>query len=173
LEAARGVFKADSVFFIDKLHREYYSYDFASMSKEFNVDLNFNIIQSLVLGNLPVKKRGKNKYIKRENDYYLLHQEDGKVFIDNYIGEQNRKLKKLQLGTGDNANNKLTMTFGDFQSINEKIFPFESLIKLDYQNKQDNQFYETLIELKHKKVEFPQTSPGFPFSIPKNYSKKQ
>jgi hypothetical protein len=172
LEAVRGIIRADSVYVIDKLHREFYAYNFNALSQEFNVDLNFSVLQSLVLGNLPVKKRGKNKYIKRENDYYLLHQEDGKVFIDNYIGDQNRKLRKLQLSTGSNANNKLTMTFGDFQAINEKMFPFESLIKVDYQNKEDQKFYETLIELKHKKVEFPVVSPGFPFVIPKNYTKK-
>ncbi len=172
IEAVRGVINQDSLFAIDKLHREYYKFDFATLSTNFNFDLNFNILQSLVLGNLPLKKKGQNKFVKRENDYYLLHQEDGKVMIDNYIGDENRKLKKLQLTKDEEAKNKLTMTFNDFQKINEHIFPYESLITVDYQSKKDNLFYETLIELKHKKVEFSFAPLSFPFTIPANYSPK-
>lgn len=173
IEAVRGVITKDSLFAIDKLHREFVKFDFLSLSNNFNFDLNFDIMQSLVLGNLPVKKKGKNKYVKRENDYYLLHQQDGKVLIDNYIGDQNRKLKKLQLSKAEQAQNKLTMTFDDFQKINEHVFPYESLITVGYQSEKDNKFYETLIELKHKKVEFSQTPLSFPFSIPNNYSPKK
>ncbi len=154
------------------MHREYYKFDFQALSTSFNFDINFDILQSLVLGNLPLKKRGKNKFVVRENDYYLLHQEDGKVLIDNYIGDENRKLKKLQLTKDQDAQNKLTMTFNDFQKINEHIFPYESLITVDYQSQKDQKFYETLIELKHKKVEFTKEKLSFPFTIPSNYSPK-
>jgi hypothetical protein len=173
LEAVRGIITQDSLIAIDKLHREYYKYDFASLSQNFNFDLNYQLLQSLVLGNLPIKKRGNNKYVRRENDYFLLHQDDGKVLIDNYIGENNRKLKKLQVTKGDAAENRLTMTFDDFQTINEHIFPHESLVTVGYKSKRDNQLYETLIELKHKKVEFSQNPLNFPFVIPKNYQPKQ
>jgi Domain of unknown function (DUF4292) len=172
IEAVRGIISQDSILAIDKLHREYYKFDFQTLSANFNFDLNYDIIQSLVLGNMPIKKKGKTKYVKRENDYYLLHQADGKVLIDNYIGEHNRKLKKLQLTKEEQAENKLTMTFDDFQKINEHVFPYESLITVDYKSQKDQKFYETLIELKHKKVEFSTQSIGFPFSIPKNYTPK-
>ncbi len=172
IEAVRGIINQDSLFAIDKLHREYYKFDFKALSTSFNFDVNFDILQSLVLGNLPLKKRGKNKFVVRENDYYLLHQEDGKVLIDNYIGDENRKLKKLQLTKDQDAQNKLTMTFNDFQKINEHIFPYESLITVDYQSQKDQKFYETLIELKHKKVEFTKEQLSFPFTIPSNYSPK-
>jgi hypothetical protein len=173
IEAVRGIITQDSLFAIDKLHREYVKFDFLTLSNNFNFDLNFEIMQSLVLGNLPIKKKGKNKFVKRENDYYLLHQQDGKVLIDNYIGDGNRKLKKLELTKTEEAQNKLTMTFDDFQKINEHVFPYESLITVGYQSEKDKKFYETLIELKHKKVEFTQTPLGFPFSIPSNYSPKK
>jgi Domain of unknown function (DUF4292) len=173
IEAVRGIITQDSLMAIDKLHREFVKFDFLTLSNNFNFDLNFDIMQSLVLGNLPIKKKGKNKFVKRENDYYLLHQQDGKVLIDNYIGDQNRKLKKLELTKSEEAQNKLTMTFDDFQKINEHVFPYESLITVGYQSEKDQKFYETLIELKHKKVEFTQTALGFPFSIPSNYSPKK
>ncbi len=172
IEAVRGIITKDSLLAIDKLHREYYKFDFANLSQSFNFDLNFNILQSLVLGNLPMKKRGKNKYVKKENDYYLLHQEDGKVQIDNYIGDQNRKLKKLQLTKDELSQNKMTMTFDDFQKIQDHVFPYESLITVGYQSDKDQKYYETLIELKHKKVEFTENPLSFPFSIPANYTPK-
>ena len=172
IEAVRGIITKDSLFAIDKLHREYYKFDFASLSQRFNFDLSYNVLQSLVLGNMPLKKRGKNKFVKKENDYYLLHQEEGKVMIDNYIGDQNRKLKKLQLTNNDQSENKLVMTFNDFQMINNHVFPYESLITLGYQSVKDQKFYETLVELKHKKVEFSDVPFSFPFSVPANYSPK-
>jgi hypothetical protein len=173
LEAVRGIISQDSIMAIDKLHREYYKFDFETLSQTFNFDLSFDLLQSLVLGNLPLKKRGKNKFVKKENDYYLLQQEDGKVLIDNYIGQSNRKLRKLQVSKGEDTQNKLTMTFGDFQAINEHVFPYESLLTVDYKKAKDDKQYETLVELKHKKVEFSNSPLNFPFTIPANYSAKK
>lgn len=173
IEAVRGIITKDSIMAIDKLHREYYKFDFVTISERFNFEMNFQIMQSLVLGNLPLKKRGKNKFVKKENDYFLIRQEEGEVQLDNYIGESNRKLKKLQVTTSKNIESKMQMNFNDFQMIQNHIFPFESLITVDYKSKKDNNKYETIVELKHKKVEFDVPNLTFPFVISPNYTLKK
>lgn len=170
IEAVRGLITRDSVRIMDKLHRIYSVYDFPTLSKQFNFDMNFDLLQALVVGNLPLPKRPAQK-IKNERDYLLLRQSEGKVLVENYIGEQDRKLKKLML-TEQPTNNTLRLDYEDFTSLNNFLFPYTSLVTLDYKSKTDGQFYQTLLRIKHNKVEMVDKNPGFPFTIPANYQRR-
>ena len=170
IEAVRGMITRDSITIIDKIHREYSVYDFPTLSKQFNFDMNFDLLQALIVGNLPLPKRPAQK-IKNERDYLLLRQSNGKVMVENYIGEQDHKLKKLML-TEQPTKNTLRLDYEDFTSLNNFLFPYTSLVTLDYQSKSDGQFYQTLLRIKHNKVEMVDKSPGFPFTIPAGYQRR-
>ncbi|WP_332369700.1 DUF4292 domain-containing protein [Spirosoma telluris] len=170
IEAVRGLITHDSITIIDKIHREYTVYDFPTLSKQFNFQMNFQLLQALIVGNLPLPKRPAQK-IKNERDYLLLRQSEGKVLVENYIGEQDRKLKKLMV-TEQPTKNTLRLDYEDFTSLNNFLFPYTSLVTLDYQSKTDGQFYQTLLRIKHNKVELVEKSPGFPFTIPANYQRR-
>ena len=170
IEAVRGLITRDSITIIDKIHREYTVYDFPTVSKQFNFEMNFELLQALIVGNLPLPKRPAQK-IKNERDYLLLRQSEGKVLVENYIGEQDRKLKKLML-TEQPTKNTLRLDYEDFTSLNNFLFPYTSLVTLDYKSKSDGQFYQTLLRIKHNKVELVDKNPGFPFTIPANYKRR-
>jgi len=170
IEAVRGLITRDSITIIDKIHREYSVYDFPMLSKQFNFDMNFELLQALIVGNLPLPKRPAQK-IKNERDYLLLRQSEGKVLVENYIGEQDRKLKKLML-TEQPTKNTLRLDYADFSSLNNFLFPYTSLVTVDYKSKADGQFYQTLLQIKHNKVELVDKNPGFPFSIPATYTRR-
>lgn len=170
IEAVRGMITRDSITIVDKIHREYSVYDFPTLSKQFNFDMNFDLLQALIVGNLPLPKRPAQK-IKNERDYLLLRQSNGKVMVENYIGEQDHKLKKLML-TEQPTKNTLRLDYDDFTSLNNFLFPYTSLVTLDYQSKSDGQFYQTLLRIKHNKVEMVDKSPGFPFTIPAGYQRR-
>ena len=170
IEAVRGMITRDSVRIMDKLHRQYSAYDFPTLSKQFNFDMNFDLLQALIVGNLPLPKRPAQK-IKNERDYLLLRQSEGKVMVENYIGEQDRKLKKLML-TEQPTKNTLRLDYDDFTSLNNFLFPYTSLVTLDYKSKTDGQFYQTLLRIKHNKVEMVDKNPGFPFTVPANYQRR-
>ena len=170
IEAVRGLITHDSITIIDKIHREYTVYDFPTLSKQFNFEMNFQLLQALIVGNLPLPKRPAQK-IKNERDYLLLRQSEGKVLVENYIGEQDRKLKKLMV-TEQPTKNTLRLDYEDFASLNNFLFPYTSLVTLDYQSKADGQFYQTLLRIKHNKVELVEKNPGFPFTIPTNYQRR-
>lgn len=169
IEVARGLISRDSIIIADKFHKEYYSYDFERLSKQFNFELSFNLIQSVIIGNLPIPKEPGERF-KKEKDFLLLHQKKEKVLVDNYIGEDH-KLKKLQ-AIEQPTKNSLTLDYEDFQSLNNFLFPYASLVTLDIQSSKNKEFYQTVIRLKHSKVELKDENPGFPFSIPKGYKKK-
>ncbi|GAB3541420.1 DUF4292 domain-containing protein [Spirosoma fluminis] len=171
IEAVRGLITRDSIVIIDKIHKEYSVYDFPTLSRQFNFNMNFELLQALIVGNLPLPKRPAQK-IKNERDYLLLRQSEGKVLVENYIGEQDRKLKKLMV-TEQPTKNTLRLDYEDFTSLNNFLFPYTSLVTLDYKSKTDGQFYQTLLRIKHSKVELVDKSPGFPFTIPSTYQRRQ
>ena len=170
IEAVRGLITRDSITIIDKIHREYSVYDFPALSKQFNFDMNFDLLQALIVGNLPLPKRPAQK-IKNERDYLLLRQSEGKVLVENYIGEQDRKLKKLMV-TEQPTKNTLRLDYEDFTSLSNFLFPYTSLVTVDYKSQTDGQFYQTLLRIKHNKVELVDKNPGFPFTIPSNYTRR-
>ena len=170
IEAVRGLITRDSIVILDKIHREYAVYDYATLSKQFNFAMNFDLLQALIVGNLPLPKRPAQK-VKNERDYLLLRQSEGKVLVENYIGEEDRKLKKLMV-TEQPTKNTLRLDYEDFSSLNNFLFPYTSLVTLDYQSKTDGQFYQTLLRIKHNKVELVDKNPGFPFTIPASYDRR-
>ncbi|MFD2935771.1 DUF4292 domain-containing protein [Spirosoma flavum] len=170
IEAVRGLITRDSITIIDKIHREYSVYDFPALSKQFNFDMNFDLLQALIVGNLPLPKRPAQK-IKNERDYLLLRQSEGKVLVENYIGEQDRKLKKLMV-TEQPTKNTLRLDYDNFTSLSNFLFPYTSLVTVDYKSQTDGQFYQTLLRIKHNKVELVDKNPGFPFTIPSTYTRR-
>ena len=170
IEAVRGLITRDSITIVDKIHREYSVYDFPTLSRQFNFNLSFELLQALIVGNLPLPKQPAQK-IKNERDYLLLRQSEGKVLVENYIGEEDRKLKKLMV-TEQPTKNTLRLDYEDFTTLNSFLFPYTSLITLDYQSKSDGQFYQTLLRIKHSKVELVDKNPGFPFTIPASYQRR-
>ncbi|HEV7351277.1 DUF4292 domain-containing protein [Telluribacter sp.] len=169
-EVARGIITPDSIIFQDKFHKEYFVYDYQQLSRQFNFELSFPLLQSLILGNLPLPREPDQK-IRREKDYLLLRQKEGRIMIDNYIGEKNRKLRRLQ-AVEQPSRNSLTLDYEDFKELSNYLFPYTSLITLDVQSPQDQQYYQTVIRIKHSKVELTDTPPGFPFTIPASYKRK-
>lgn len=170
IEVVRGLITRDSIQIIDRHNKAYYQYDFASLSQKFNFQLSFDLIQSILVGNMPIPKKPGEKF-KKENDYFMLRQNEGKISLENYIGEQNRRLKKL-LVTEQPSKNSLTLNYEDFTHLNNYLFPYTSLIQLDYESKQDQQRYQTVFRIKHQKVELSEKTLTFPFSIPAKYDKK-
>ena len=165
---AAGLFDKNMVKLYDKFHGEYNEYTYTDFAEKFNFNVNYDILQSLIVGNRPFKKN-KSRVV-RENEYYLLKQEQDRVLIDNYIGE-NKKLKKLLL-TQEDTNNKLTLDFDDFTMLNQYLFPNSSLITVDYKSNEDQKMYQTVVNIKHTKVELLDTPLEFPFKVPEKFLKK-
>jgi hypothetical protein len=161
---AKSLITKDSVKFVDDFNKRYYLFSFADLSQQFGFKLSYDIVQSLIVGNKPFKKKGKTS---RENNIFLLKQNDGRVQIDNYIGED-KKLKRI-LFSDQPTKSTLDMSFEDFQALNNYLFPYSSQIEVSNQNNGND---KTLVQLKHTKVELLVEPLEFPFSIPLKYERK-
>jgi hypothetical protein len=168
LEGARGIITKDSVIFLDRLHRTYYKYDFTSLSKQFNFNINYELVQSILIGNMPIKKREIDEVSKQES-VFLIKQKEGFVQIENVIAEANLKLQKVN-ASDETGDSKMGIDYANFLTLSEFIFPQEIRAKIDA--KKDGKLLQTSINLQHNKIEVLDQSPGFTFSIPKSYVPK-
>lgn len=168
LEGGRGIITRDSVIFLDRLHRTYYKYDFASLSKQFNFNLNYDLVQSILIGNMPIKKREIDEVSKQEGSF-VIKQKEGFVQIENIIAEATLKLQKVN-ASDETGDSRMEIDYANFLTISELLFPQEIRAKIDA--KKDGKVLQTLINLQHNKIEVLDQSPGFAFSIPKSYLPK-
>ena len=168
LEGARGIITKDSVILLDRLRRTYYKYDFASLSKQFNFNINYDLVQSILIGNMPIKKRETDEVSKQES-IFVIKQKEGFVQIENVIAEANLKLQKVN-ASDETGDSKMGIDYANFLIISELIFPQEIRAKIDA--KKDGKLLQTSINLQHNKIEVLDQSPGFAFSIPKSYVPK-
>ncbi|GAB3508839.1 DUF4292 domain-containing protein [Emticicia fontis] len=168
LEVARGLITKDSIIFLDRLHRNYYKYDFATLSRQFNFNLSYDLVQSILIGNMPIKKREEDDITKQEGSF-VIRQKENNVQIENFIAEPNLKLQKL-MAADTTGTSKMQIDYSNFQSINNFLFPQAIIAKIDAAK--DDKTNQTLINLQHNRIEFLDESPGFSFSIPKGYSPK-
>ncbi|PLK42518.1 DUF4292 domain-containing protein [Emticicia sp. TH156] len=166
LEVARGIITQDSVIFIDRLHRTYYKYDFASLSRRFKFNLNYNLVQSILIGNMPLLKRETDDITRQDGNFVIRQLENG-IAIENFIAESNLKLLKLTAAESTSGN-RMQIDYSNFLEINNFLFPQEIITKID--TPKDDKTTQTFINLQHNRVEFLNESPGFSFSIPRGYS---
>jgi hypothetical protein len=72
IEAARLLITQDSVFFMDRIHSQYYKGSFEFISEYFNADVSFKILQGLLLGNTLDLGEEEQVKISTDNEYFLL-----------------------------------------------------------------------------------------------------
>jgi hypothetical protein len=169
-EVARGLITPDSIVFMDKFHKQYFVFTYEQLSRRYNFELSFQLLQSVIVGNLPFPVRPEDRFTK-EDPFFVVNQEKGRIGVNNYVAQDNLKLTKLlALETG--TDNTFALEYSDFRAINDLLFPFTSMVTLHVKSLQDGKTADTKIMLKHAKVEVQTQSPGFPFSVPSGYTRK-
>ena len=164
IEAARVSINPDSIFLLDRLNRKYYKVSFKELSENFDFDLNFNMIQSLLVGNLPIKIDSIDIY-KKLADFNSISQKRNEVEIENRFDLEKSKLFYIN-ATDKKTNTKLNIDYKSFINEDNKLVP--TIISLLISGKN-----EAKIEFEHSKFDFLDRNIRFPFNIPKGYSQEK
>ena len=74
IEMARVLITKDSVLFMDRIHNKYFVGDFAFINKTFDVDMDYSMLEALLVGNsLEFEKDEKIRTsIDRKKDFYFI-----------------------------------------------------------------------------------------------------
>lgn len=171
IEGARGLITQDSIFLLDRLNNQLQVFDYQSLSKKFNIPISFSLLQSAILGNVPVNENPDLKIrVTKEKDLFLLRQNQDSVVISNYISQEDLKLKKIVV-IEKKTNNSLNLEYSDFSALNSFLFPYSSLVTLDYQSAEGTA--RTVVTIQHTKAEISDKDIRFPFVVPPKYERKR
>lgn len=168
VQGGRALINRDSITIINNVKNEYFVFDYKELSKKFNLEINYDIIQSAMLGNLLLPRMDSDT-IERKTASYLLNQQLGTVDVLNYISATTMKIQKVELKE-TNTHNSLVINYANFQPLDTKLFPYDGTISLFY--KAPAGLLNTTIIFEYNKVEVGDKELRFPFNIPKKYDRR-
>lgn len=168
LQGGRALINRDSITVMNNVKNEYFVFDYKELSKKFKFEINYDVIQAAMLGNL-LMKRTPGDTVERKTASYLLNQQSGTVDVLNYISASTMKIQKVELKE-NNTHNSLVINYANFQPLDTKQFPYDGTISLFY--KAAAGLLNTTIIFEYSKVEVGDKELRFPFNIPKKYDRR-
>ena len=174
IEVARVMVTPDSVKFVDRINKRYAVTDFNFLNKLFDINVDFEILQGIITGNLFSYKKNKFNSVYTEEGQYILSTlskrklkrslediDPSKPIVqDVWVSDSNYRISKLSV-EDQKLSKSLVVTYKDHQPTDGGLFPYKSttVVKADK---------ELTIDIEYKKL----TLNGdleFPFSIPDSY----
>lgn len=178
LEAARFLITPDSAKMINRLNSTYFIGSFDYVSKLFNVDFDFDILQSLIVGNdfsyydndifkamvdgrqyklSTIGRRKLKKYVRNESEEQLV------LIQDIWLDPLTFKIVRVSMKEVKNENRKFEASYSQFDQAEEQRFPFSLHCEITDAKRiaVDIQFTKVLIN----------QGGALNFKIPSNYTR--
>ena len=165
VQGVRGIITRDSVKILNKVEKKYFTYDFKEVSKEFQFPIDFELIQAILVGDMPKPIEDGND-AKSVGKKYIVKQNIDNFYITNYINKENMKLEEVNV-TEKETDNSLKLLYKDFGTINEQGVPYSIFAALIHHNEFGE--LETQLTIDHIKLEASDKPIKFPFTVPKKY----
>ncbi|SFB83844.1 protein of unknown function [Flexibacter flexilis DSM 6793] len=163
IEFLRCRFTPDSALIADHYNHTFYTWGYAALSKELGVTVSYDLLQALVVGNLPQPHTQSDSIA---NDSTVFQPVNDDVFWKNIIA--NTRPKHLLLS--DTARkSELSVALSSWQTTPQNVnFALQKNIHLQYQT-QSLDTDHTYLQLEHTRLEWPSQCPEFPFKAYPNY----
>ena len=165
IEATRVMITKDTAIVINRMDKEYYIFNFDEISRYFDFKIDYDLIQSIILGNLarPIDESTK---IAKENNYVLIKQKSGPLDLQSYVLADNKKIETVLINERATSN-FLTLKYDEFKETGGYLFPNVCQVNLTYKAKKGP--VVTSINLEHRRAEISDKPLKFPFNIPDKY----
>lgn len=176
IEAARILLSDDSVKFINRLNKTYFTGEYNLIDSLLNTTLDYSILEAMILGNelteydinkfrasidgglyrITIQERRKiRKYLK-------TNEISSKVLVQNiWLNPDNFKINKVELKELGDDNRKLEVIYMDYQEVDGILLPEEVQINISASTPID-------INIRFGKTEINEPL-RFPFAIPRKY----
>jgi len=168
VQGGKALINKDSITIVSTVDKEYYVFDYPELSRRFNFKIDFQVIQSAMLGNL-IMSKGPTDEINVEEKYNRLNQKQGSINIRNLINKESKKLELVELSE-TSTGNMIRLDYSDFQPVGDKLFPFKGVIELLYKTQKG--VVNNTIVFEYSKAEVGDKELRFPFNIPKRYDRR-
>ncbi len=168
VQGGKALINRDSITIVSTVDKEYYAYSYRDLSKRFNFNVDYGVVQAAMLGNL-IMPRTEGDQIVEEPDFNMLTQHQGTIQIKNFINRNTKKLEKLEL-TESTSSNSIRIDYSNFQPLGDKSFPYTGTITVQY--KTASGIINNTITFEYNKAEVGDKELRFPFNIPKRYERR-
>ena len=160
-EVARALITPDSIKIINRLESQYIRKPFSYIYTFTNKQVNFNTLQSILTGNATGEFLTEKSDIKQQNGVWLVSGNNENL---DYKLLFNTLFKVAETNLNDSKNGQaLKVTYGDYQKLNESLFPGKLQINTLSGAKKIN------IDLEFTKID-GNLPVDFPFTVPKRFT---
>ncbi len=166
IEGMRFLITKDSIFGINRLTKDTYIYSIKHFKETFNIDIDFNTFQSIIVGNMPMRPEKGDKLIE-ESKYSILKRNKETYDLEAYLNIETHKLEKM-ITVQKPLANTLNIIYTDFKPLVQFLFPYKTSVALKYLNNQGLMYNSIYLEF--NKVELDEKELKFPFKIPKRFN---
>lgn len=161
IEAARFKITQDSVYFMNRIHKEYVATDFTFLSNRFQVDINFDVFQAIFLGNY---QSTGNEKVMDVGQMHHIQQLRTDLILDYFINRKNLKLEQF-LVQDKQSGNTITVKYSKFQPVGSIPFAYSMSAQVLQQGE------VSVFNLNHSKVTITDELLNFPFTVPADYKR--
>jgi len=180
IEMARLLISVDSVKFINRINKTYFVGDYVSINKMLGTNIDFDIIQSLLIGNdLTYYEEGKFRASYDSKEYHLVtagrsklkkyvrnKEDEDRIYIQNiYLNPESFKISTMKVKELKKESIKLEADYSDFQMVVDQLFAHHVVYDISADS-------PILTEVEYSKVKINEPQQ-FPFKISTKYSRIQ
>ena len=160
---AKIIITPTNVQFYEKLNKTFFVGDFTLLSDFLGTDVDFEIIQNLLIGQSILDLKEKKYSAKVQGNTYMLVPKKQEELFDIlfWINPVNFKINKQEVRQ-ESEQKRLTVDYTEYQKVKDEVFP--KSINITAVEKATR----TFIDLEYKSVEFDRKL-SFPFKIPHGY----
>ncbi|MEJ7647256.1 MAG: DUF4292 domain-containing protein [Chryseolinea sp.] len=169
VQGGKALINHDSITIVSNVDKEYFVFDYPELSKRYNFEINYNVIQQAILGNLIMPRQDKDE-VKQEASFFVLKQQSSSITVDNYVNAASMKIEKVELKE-PTSSNSLVINYSNFQPLGSKLLPYNGTINLFYKTV-GGLLLNTTVIFEYNKAEIGDKELKFPFNIPKRYERR-
>lgn len=181
IEMARVLITKDTVKLMNRVKNEFFIGDFDYINKIFGSDLDYQMLEALLIGNsldFEMEEKIHSKVDRKKDLYYLSTLKKRKIKKELekdkdklkeqaqalWLDPQTFKIKEILLSTPENDNTLLGV-YADFRELGSQVLPYEMAFTLKSKS-------TVVIEASYSKFSVGK-SLSFPFKIPEKYEQIQ
>ena len=178
IEAARIALTNDSIKFVNRLNKTYFTGRYNLIDSLINTTIDYSILQAMIVGN-DLTQYDVNKFRSTiDGDYYKISIQERRkikkylladettpmILVQNiWLDPETFKIKQIELKELDNDGNKLQVFYNQFQEVDGQFFPGKMRIEISSKE-------QITIDVDFGKVQTGEAL-SFPFKIPSKYDK--
>lgn len=166
VEGVRIVVTQDSMMMLDRLKKEYYTFNYEQLQERFNFSFNFDMLQSVIIGNMYVQSEEFPQPVKQDA-FFIVKELIDNIAVENHISRNNNKLAKVKVVDGNK--NTLEIDYDDFQPVGDQQLSHHSKSVLTYAKDEATENIE--LELNYTKVTHADKPLKFSFRVSSKYKK--